>query len=143
MTHALGICGEWGYESPVRPVAKILQKLMCEKKVGIKDLMRLTGTSRPTVSRHVNDVTEPDLEQREAYAKALGLAPAEFERLWQQEQAGASDGRLSPEVYAILKRRADKLALSVDDYVKRLIRPSSQAARRRGRRAKGDQEPED
>lgn len=124
-----------GYDAAVGPVAKILCALMKARKVGIKDLMRLTGMPRPTISRHKRGETEPDLEAREAYAKAFGIAPAEFEQMWQREQENGSNG-ISPEVVAAIEGAAEKRGLPVDDFVRRLLRsaPRRQAARRRARR---------
>lgn len=67
----------------VGTASKILRDLMTSRDVRIKDLMRLTGISRPTISRHVRGIIEPNYEQREKYAGALGIPFPDFERMWQ------------------------------------------------------------
>ena len=61
----------------------LLRKLMADRLIEPRDLVRLTGLSRPTVDRHVSGRIEPSLDQREKYALAFKMTADEFETAWQ------------------------------------------------------------
>lgn len=64
---------EVAYEGIVPKASEKLSALCKVRSIKIDDLMKLTGWSRSTVSRHVNSVIEPDFEQRRIYEKLLRL----------------------------------------------------------------------
>ncbi|MBV8780178.1 MAG: helix-turn-helix transcriptional regulator [Phycisphaerae bacterium] len=66
----------------MRP-SKLLAKLVADRDWKIGYLKRKVGLSRATVSRHVNGVIEPDIDQREKYAAAFKIPFDEFELMWQ------------------------------------------------------------
>lgn len=59
-----------------------LRELSDRKVASVSDLVSLTGKSRSTVRRHVLGERMPDKSDRQAYALAFGIDPAEFEKMW-------------------------------------------------------------
>lgn len=58
---------------------KNLKQIMDEKRVGVRELARLTGMSKNTISEHRNNEdSKPNLSTVEKIAKALNVSPKKF-----------------------------------------------------------------
>lgn len=117
-----------GYASGVATQAgKAMKKLMRAKGLRIKDLVNLTGWSRPTVSRHVNGVRVPNYEQRQEYAKHFEINREEIDVIWRGQSPPDEDEsarlvlKLSPRIYQYLYPITENTDLTIDDAAELLI----------------------